>query len=171
EDIKHILLDCNERGQAEIWAAAEELWLRDNNSWPVSKIGAILGCGLADFKNADGHALRGKQRLFRILVSESTFTIWKLRNERVIPPADGTSHPIDKVINRWYRALNDRLEMDMVLANRPRRGKLPSLDPKLVLDTWSSVIEDPKVLPENWLKEPRVLVGPAKNHRPPGRNR
>ncbi|KAJ7060273.1 hypothetical protein C8F01DRAFT_1084034 [Mycena amicta] len=171
EDIKHILLDCNEPGQAEIWATAEELWRKDNSSWPITKVGAILGCGLAEFKDDSGRPLRGKQRLFRILVSESAFTIWKLRNERVIPPADGTSHSMEKVLNRWYRALNDRLEIDMVLANRPRKGKLPSLDPLLVLNTWSSIVSSDKVLSENWLKDPRVLVGPVQNHRPPGRNR
>ncbi|KAJ7055340.1 hypothetical protein C8F01DRAFT_994543 [Mycena amicta] len=170
ETLQHILLECKEPGQSEIWAAAKKLWLKKNKTWPVNSLGAILGCAMATFKNSKGKPAAGSQRLFRILVSESAFLIWKLRNERRINP-DIDTHSKQEVINRWYAAINARLDIDRVLARRPAKGALPSLNPSLVLETWSSVIQDANVLPYNWLREPRVLVGPAREHRPNGRNR
>ncbi|KAJ7189660.1 hypothetical protein GGX14DRAFT_408648 [Mycena pura] len=46
-----------------------------------------------------------------------------------------------------------------VLANRPRKGKRPALPSKLVLATWSGILDDEQSLPADWLREPRVLVG------------
>ncbi|KAJ7192445.1 hypothetical protein GGX14DRAFT_406388 [Mycena pura] len=170
ETLEHILLQCTTPGQREIWQAAKELWLRGNSTWPVDSVGAILGCGLATFKNRKGCTARGKQRLFRILVSESAFTIWKLRNERRINP-DVDTYTEGEVLNRWYAVINARLDIDRALARRPAKGKLPSLPPDLVLNTWSSVITAAGAPPANWLREPRVLVGPVLRERPRGRHR
>jgi hypothetical protein len=39
-----------------------------------------------------------------------------------------------------------------------RYGK-KALDKSLVLHTWSGVLKNEASLPENWIKQPRVLVG------------
>ncbi|KAJ7078803.1 hypothetical protein C8R44DRAFT_654405, partial [Mycena epipterygia] len=158
EDLEHILLKCDSPGQAIIWRAAEVLWLEKEPEWPEVTLGTILGCGLAEFRDDRGRIRRGTQRLYRILISESAYLIWKLRNDRVIS-RDGAPATEEEVINKWKFAINQRLQVDVTLANRPAKGKRPALAPKLVIETWSGTLDDERSLPAEWLREPRVLVG------------
>ncbi|KAJ7691460.1 hypothetical protein B0H17DRAFT_935053, partial [Mycena rosella] len=114
--------------------------------------------GLAEFRNESEKIDHGAQRLYRILMSESAYSIWLLRNDRVIN-RDGEPATKEEITNKWKFAVNQRLQMDKLLANGPRKGKHPALAPKLVLVTWSNTLDDEKSLPADWLKEPRVLVG------------
>ncbi|KAJ7148899.1 hypothetical protein C8R46DRAFT_916676, partial [Mycena filopes] len=68
--------------------------------WPALSLGAILGCGLVIFEDEKKKAIPSTARLFRILITESMYLIWKLRCECVIghdgvPPAENEIH------NRW----------------------------------------------------------------------
>ncbi|KAJ7833746.1 hypothetical protein B0H13DRAFT_1582429, partial [Mycena leptocephala] len=81
-----------------------------------------------------------------------------VRNERVIS-RDGTPATEEEIINKWKFTINQRLQVDIILANRPRKGKRPALAPHLVTTTWSKTLDDEHKLPANWLREPRVLVG------------
>src|ERR1700761_5988392 len=156
ENLAHILLECTAPGQQEIWAAAEELWKKKAGHWPELSLESLLGCGLARFPKEAVPA--GCERLYRILISESMFVIWKLRNERVINP-NITVHSVPEILNRWSAALTDRFEIDRVLANRPRKGKQAFLDPTRVIDTWSLVLASGSTLGVEWLKRAGVLVG------------
>ncbi|KAJ7691828.1 hypothetical protein B0H17DRAFT_1159747 [Mycena rosella] len=156
EDLEHILLKCESPGRATIWRAAKALWRGKEGEWPELTLGTVLGCGLAEFRDERGKTKMGSQRLYRILMSESAFQIWKLRNERVIS-RDGTPASEDEIVNKWKFAVNQRLQVDITLANRPRKGKRPALAPHLVLATWSKTLDDEHKLPANWLREPRVL--------------
>lgn len=80
EDPEHIALKCRRLGQS----LAKELWLKKHPSWPVPSLGSLLGCGLASFSDDKGRTLPGTTRLYRILMSESFFIIWKTRNDCVI---------------------------------------------------------------------------------------
>ncbi|KAJ6533708.1 hypothetical protein B0H19DRAFT_863506, partial [Mycena capillaripes] len=121
-------------------------------------LGTILGCGLADFRDERGKMKRGTQRLYRILMSESAYQIWRLRNDRVIE-RDGEPASEEEILNKWKFTINQRLQMDKLLAIRPRKGKRPALAPLLVLETWSGTLDNEGSLPTDWLREPRVLVG------------
>ncbi|KAJ7082770.1 hypothetical protein C8R44DRAFT_753644 [Mycena epipterygia] len=158
DDLEHILLKCESPGQEIIWAAAKSLWMEKESQWPEVTLGTILGCGLAEFRDDGGRPQRGKQRLYRILMSESAYLIWKLRNNRVIS-RDGEPATDEEIINKWKFTVNQRLQVDLTLANRPIKGKRPALAPKLVLETWSGTLDRESSLPANWLREPRVLVG------------
>ncbi|KAJ7191841.1 ribonuclease H-like protein [Mycena pura] len=158
EDLEHILVRCESPGREMIWAAAQTLWLERQKTWPEISLGTILGCGLAEFRDSRGKIDRGAQRLYRVLISESAYLIWRLRNERVID-RDGEPASEEEIMNKFKFAINQRLQMDRLLANRPRRGKLPRLPPKLVLATWSGIMDNEHSLPTDWLGEPRVLVG------------
>jgi ribonuclease HI len=158
EDLEHILIKCKSPGQETIWQAAKSLWSEREPCWPEVSLGTILGCGLATFRDDRGKLKHGTQRLYRILISESAYLIWLLRNERVIS-RDGAPATEEEIKNRWKSAINQRLQVDKTLANRPTRGKRPALAPKLVLDTWSNILDDERSLPADWLWEPRVLVG------------
>jgi ribonuclease HI len=158
EDLEHILVSCSCPGQEIIWRAAKTLWLEKESDWPPISLGSILGCGLAEFKDEKGKLKRGSQRLYRILISESAYLIWKLRNDRVIS-RDGEPAAEDEIMNKWKFAINQRLQVDKLMANRPIKGKCPALAPQLVLETWSNTLDEESSLPANWLWEPRVLVG------------
>jgi ribonuclease HI len=158
EDLEHILLKCESPGRATIWRAAEALWREKESEWPELSLGTILGCGLAEFRDEKGKIKQGSQRLYRILMSETAYLTWKLRNERVIS-RDGAPATEEEIINKWKFTINQRLQVDIILANRPRKGKRPALAPHLVIETWSKTLDNEHKLPANWLREPRVLVG------------
>ncbi|KAJ7682186.1 hypothetical protein DFH06DRAFT_972286 [Mycena polygramma] len=158
ENLEHILTGCESPGQELVWKAAKSLWLEKESHWPEASLGSILGCGLAEFRDDGGKMKRGTQRLYRILMSESAYLIWKLRNDRVIS-RDGEPATEEEITNKWKFAINQRLQMDKLLANRPKKGKRPALAPLLVLETWSKTLDNERSLPANWLREPRVLVG------------
>ncbi|KAJ7739789.1 hypothetical protein DFH07DRAFT_752023 [Mycena maculata] len=158
EDLEHILIRCTSPGQSIIWQATETLWREKEEEWPLVSLGTVLGCCLAEFRDEKGKAKQGTQRLYRILMSESAYLIWKLRNERVIS-RDGTPATDEEIKNRWKYHINQRLQVDMTLARRPRLGKRPALAPLLVLTTWSRILDNEQSLPADWLREARVLVG------------
>ncbi|KAJ7475478.1 hypothetical protein B0H11DRAFT_1727382, partial [Mycena galericulata] len=179
EDLEHILLKCERPGQGElIWKLAEELWLQKNTHWPELSLGSILGCGLASITDERGNYLPGASRLYRILISESLYMIWKVRCDCVIRKG-GQSLSNSEIHNKWLHAINERLKVDRILTNHSRYGKSISIKPILVLQTWSSTLKNEEDLPENWLKEPKVLVGiesmrsppPSQPASRPGRNR
>ncbi|KAJ7144044.1 hypothetical protein C8R44DRAFT_531758, partial [Mycena epipterygia] len=158
EDLEHILVKCKCPGPGIIWQAAKSLWLEKESHWPEVSLGSILGCGLAEFRGDGGKQKRGAQWLYRILMSEFSYLIWRLRNDRVIS-RDGEPATEEEITNKWKFAINQRLQVDKTLANRPLRGKRPALAPLLALDTWSKTLDNEQSLPANWLREPRVLVG------------
>ncbi|KAJ6551124.1 hypothetical protein B0H19DRAFT_1296164 [Mycena capillaripes] len=175
--MEHILLKCKRPGQELIWKLAKELWLKKHNTWPELTLGGVLGCGLASFYDDNGKALSGASRLYRILISESLFIIWKARNDIVIERA-GEPLSNAEIHNRWIFRINQRLERDCTLSNQARYDKGISIKPALVLQTWSSTLQNEDKLPENWLRVPKVLVGigPLSPPSPPvsgrrGRNR
>ncbi|KAK7057848.1 hypothetical protein R3P38DRAFT_3546779 [Favolaschia claudopus] len=178
EDLDHILTKCSRSGQDIIWALAEKLWLQKHSVWPELSLGSILGCGLARFYDQRGRNLDGTTRLFHILISESAFTIWKIRNECVIQ-RQGDPLPEKAIHNKWLHNINQRLEFDRLLTNHAKYGKQYALKPSLVLQTWNSTLLDEDKLPDDWIKLPRVLVGIKPQTDPPssrpsgrrGRNR
>ncbi|KAF8169669.1 hypothetical protein K438DRAFT_1467289, partial [Mycena galopus ATCC 62051] len=158
ENLGHILVECASPGQSIIWKAAEKLWREKESNWPEVSLGGILGCGLMDFRDEMGRTKHGTRRLYRILMSESAYTIWKLRNERVISRA-GARLTEKEIVNKWAYDINQRLQQDVILANRSTKRNRPRLAPALVKDTWEGTLDNEGNLPENWLKEARVLVG------------
>ncbi|KAJ7743622.1 ribonuclease H-like protein, partial [Mycena metata] len=100
ETMEHILTKYTRPGQAEIWALAKELWTLKHPTWPVLSFGSILGLGLATFKNEEGKPLPHTARLYRILISESMYLIWKIRCEVFIAEA-GVAKSATEIHNRW----------------------------------------------------------------------
>ncbi|KAF8186167.1 hypothetical protein K438DRAFT_1596686 [Mycena galopus ATCC 62051] len=158
EDLEHILVKCESPGAEIIWGAARKLWPEKESDWPEVSLGSILWCGLMRFVDEQGKLKSGTRRLYRILVSESAYTIWKLRNDTVISRA-GAPLTEQEILNRWKYDLNQRLQQDVILANRSARRNRPRLAPALVKETWAGTLDEEDRLPENWLKESRVLVG------------
>ncbi|EJD32435.1 hypothetical protein AURDEDRAFT_77673, partial [Auricularia subglabra TFB-10046 SS5] len=114
ESMDHILLECDAPGQNAIWRETRLLWSRTGLEWPALNLGLILGCALVEIRDADGKRHKGASRLFRILVSEAAFLIWKLRNERRIQNQDDPEkHAFEQeIVNRWRAQIEKRLRID-----------------------------------------------------------
>ena len=97
----------------------------------------------------------GRQRLLTILLTESAYLIWKLRNERRIR---GKEHTTSEITNRWYANIDRRITLDRAMAN-PEKFAKKALDPDLVKRTWSGTLQNEKDLPNNWIWKGEVLVG------------
>ncbi|KAJ7174703.1 ribonuclease H-like protein, partial [Mycena filopes] len=160
ETFEHIMLECQRPGQKQVWRLAKEFWGKKHPQWPQLSLGGILGCSLAVFEDEKKRVLPATARLYRILITESMYLIWKIRNESVIvhngePPAENEIH------NKWVRTMNDRLEIDVSLTNDIKFDKQYSLKPALVLETWRGTLKNEGSMPRNWLRQPEVLVGIA----------
>jgi hypothetical protein len=114
EDLEHIILECDIPGREIVWNATKSLWLKKVNRWPKLKnIGDILGCGLAEFKSNHNKLMKGANRLYRILISEATHFIWKLRNEQLFKHESKEEWPHQtEILNKWVAIINPRLTLD-----------------------------------------------------------
>jgi hypothetical protein len=158
ESLEHILLQCDILGQKTVWQSTRELWLKKHGTWPeLANIGAITGCGLIEFRDR-GKPLRGENRAYRILISESAHFIWKLRWARIHSEKPEEEWPKETEIhNRWLAIINARLSLDKSSTSQ-KYGKKATKQ-QIVLSTWEKLLKDERDLPRNWLKTPGVLVG------------
>ncbi|KAJ3805258.1 hypothetical protein F5876DRAFT_91579 [Lentinula aff. lateritia] len=137
ESMEHILTDCQAPGQKEIWDLTRKLWGKSGATWNNIEFGSILCCGLADFK--DGREKRKPEisRLFRILISELAYLIWKLRCERVIGEKMICK---TQITNKWIWTIESRLNLDCLLTSKKlSKGKLSK---KIVKKTWGKVVSN-----------------------------
>ena len=75
-----------------------------------------------------------------------------------------------EVQNKWTAAMQSRLKFDALLTDKIRYGQ-KALSKRMVLLTWKNTLLDEDTLPADWTNLPGVLVGMARERRPPGRNR
>ncbi|KAF5375513.1 hypothetical protein D9615_009166 [Tricholomella constricta] len=171
ETMEHILTECPDSGQSTIWLLAQNLWAKKGLPWYEPTVGAQLGCALAVHKNAEGKRLTGATRLYKILMTESTHLIWKIRCEwRIGREADPEKkHTTVEIENRWYEAINRRLKFDCLMTDNVRYGR-KAIRSSLVKQTWEGTLNDEPNLPEKWYRTTGVLVGRGAV-RPRGRNR
>jgi ribonuclease HI len=101
--------------------------------WSNPTIGKITGCGLIEIKR-NGTRLPGAEHLYRIVISESMYLIWKIKCEwRILWESDPTClHEIDEIHNKWVYTLNTRLKFDCLMTNCKRYGSKA---------LWASLIE------------------------------
>lgn len=169
ESMRHILFECRASGQEVIWNLARTAWASAGVEWPHISLGVILGAGLMEVKRNDGKKLRGKSRLLQILVSESAYLIWLIRNEWRIEYEQDPSklHTKQEIENRWWATINKRRTLDWALTNKRAYGR-KALAKKDVDNTWDGV---PNPTVRNDAVRAGVIVGRAQSRRPPGRNR
>ncbi|KAK6971868.1 hypothetical protein R3P38DRAFT_2475830, partial [Favolaschia claudopus] len=104
-------------------------------------LGEIMTCGITERENS------GESRLLRIVISESAYLIWKLRNERVIGAKGNASDR--EIKNRWLNTINNRLSIDCLLTNIKKYGS-KSIRKSIVLKTWEKVLMNEDRLPRDW---------------------
>jgi hypothetical protein len=135
--MEHILTRCTSRPPQIIWPLAKSLWPHSKQRWPEISLGTILGVGCMEVKksavtqnNDNSSTDRGASRLLHILVSESAHLIWVLHCDRVI---NEITHCDNEIRSRWYKAINNRLTEDQVIATKIKRTKGFT---ELVVNTW-----------------------------------
>lgn len=157
ETMEHIFTDCESPGQKEVWEEARCLWERKGNGdWSEPSLGAILGSPLVVVKDEDGNSLVGDTQLYRIVMVESAYLIWKIRCTRVCE-LENQPFSSQEVCNRWHKTINDRLELDSLMTSPKYEKKALSKD--LVLETWKGVLHEEDKLPDDWMGVAGVLVG------------
>jgi ribonuclease HI len=171
ESMEHILTECTAPGRKEIWSLANELWHKRSDTNIPENYGALLGCCLTTFKKNNGKPDKGLNRLYRIIVSESMYLIWKIRCERTIAWNNDPDkfHTHYEIHNKWLQTINARLKMDSIRTNN-KIFKTKTIAQKTVLKTWNNCLMDNLHDTRNWCGKTGVLVGIAPK-RPPGRNR
>ncbi|KAF8911724.1 hypothetical protein CPB85DRAFT_1511645 [Mucidula mucida] len=139
ESMEHILLECNAGTHEVVWDIAKELWEQAGEEWPELTYGLILGCGAAQPSSKDkSKAVRdGHNRLYQRLISEGSFLLWKLRNNRRIEH-DGEEdydRPRSEVKNKYLAALRASAKADFAMTNKARYGK-QAIGLDIVMNTW-----------------------------------
>ncbi|KAJ7309941.1 hypothetical protein DFH08DRAFT_719139, partial [Mycena albidolilacea] len=79
---------------------------------------------------------RGADRLYRILISETAYQIWKLRCIRVIKRGSDPSRYFSEaeIHNKWLACINSRLRSDIILTDQKKFGN-QALNFKIVCST------------------------------------
>ena len=172
ESMEHILTECRASGQITVWKLVRELFEKKGIPLPTTPtFGQILGCALASFRDQRGKLMNGNSRLYRIVVSESVYLIWKLRCEWRIERGEDQArlHAESEIVARWLHMINGRLRLDCLMASTRRYGR-KAVNRDMVERTWRNVLHDERGLPDDWVLDSGVLVG-MRAGRPPGRNR
>jgi len=100
----------------------------------IVNIGSIIGCGLGKFKFAKGQHKPGANRLYRILLSESAYLIWKIHCECLLARSNEEQwHSQKEIQNHWLHVVNKRLQLDCAMTNR--RFEKKALTDDVVLQT------------------------------------
>jgi hypothetical protein len=157
ESMEHILLECSIPGQVEAWKITKMVWHQKHETWPRLTYGTVLGSCMAKFKGNKNN--NGLSRLYRILVTETAYLIWKLRCERRIKNNDIPEdvYTTVEIRNRWHAMINQRLTLNKLMTDKKRYGKR-ALKPGIVLSTWSNTLLNEENLPRNWIWQSGVLV-------------
>ncbi|KAF8214141.1 RnaseH-domain-containing protein [Mycena galopus ATCC 62051] len=150
ETMEHILTECAEPGQNEIWDLASDMWRLKTGKELRPSIGQIMAAGATKVGNV------GEKRLYKILVTESAHLIWRIRNERRIQQTGAAALPMIK--NRWLHAINNRLAVDCAMTNELKYGK-KAVKVSLVKATWKKTLKGERTLAKDWPRTDGVLVG------------
>ena len=160
DTFKHIMLECDLVEQKTVWDQANKLWRQRHSKDLHISEGTILGGGLAKFKRENGRPDGAKNRLYRILITESVHLIWVLLCERRIAKGDNPHdyHTEQGVRDRWFRKMNERLQIDCLLTNSFLYEK-KALKTRKVYDTWAKCSTNTEDTHHKWCRNPGLLVG------------
>ena len=161
----HIVTECGSTEKETVREQANGLWRRKYDEDLPLSVGAVLGGGIANFRGRSGKPDTARNRLYRILITESAHLIWVLRCERKITNGDnpGNYHSAEAVINRWYTEINERMQIDCLMTSIHLYER-KALKTKVVYDTWTKCSTNT----EDLRRHPGVLILVGMT---PGRNR
>ena len=99
--------------------ANKNLWKRRYDDDLSTSEGVVLGEGLANFKMENGKPDAAKNRLYRILITESVHLIWVLRCERRMNGGNSPQnyHMEEAVKAKWWGKMNKKMRINCLLTN------------------------------------------------------
>ncbi len=156
ETMTHIMFECNARGQELVWDLLKQTWSFTKENWKEPAWGTVFGAACAVFKTPKATRKIAVESLWCILCTEAAHLIWRLRCERVIQN-EGTEFSVTEVTNRFYSALDSRLNLDRRTAAMTTSKK--GLRPQEVEQVWLPILERRDNLPPRWVVDSGVLVG------------
>ncbi|KAK0477671.1 hypothetical protein IW261DRAFT_1338283, partial [Armillaria novae-zelandiae] len=160
ETMEHILFECEEPGQSQVWRLVRRLWARKESEMPEPYFANMLATPLLQIRGQNGTKSLGDARLMRIITTEAAHLIWRLRNKRVIQREGNGSTSEREIRNRFLYAMSERLQMGLA-ALKKNKARKRGISTETVLRTWKGVIKNEGDLPEDWAGTTRVLVGIA----------
>ena len=112
----HILFSCTIEGREQIWGIAEkpyELPVKPNNMLSCTVPSKALWRGLSSLKlrNTNGKYNKQATERYKLIVSETTWLLWKCGNERVICQKEIWA---SQVKGRWVAEMNNRIKIEYV---------------------------------------------------------
>ncbi len=142
ESLEHILLECDATGPQAIWELTKRLLNQRGVELPPLSLGMLLGAPAFTLRELRERRTPGLDRLCRIVLTESTHLVWKLRCERVIQRENDPErwHTKAEVANRWRKAILTRYGLDRMLSRRKLGTKGTS--PSLLEATWGDPTAD-----------------------------
>ncbi|KAI0653304.1 hypothetical protein C8Q70DRAFT_928014, partial [Cubamyces menziesii] len=161
ETMWHILGECGATGGAHLWGIAKRFLQNRDIVIPDRPTAELqLGMPLCEVKDEEDNLRIGETRLLRIITTETTYLVWKVRCERVIEweGDPGREHSPADLTRRWYAAINARLDLDMKKTSKRLAGR-KAAPVQRVLATWTGSLENQNDLPEDWTGSAGVLVG------------
>ncbi|KAF8329330.1 uncharacterized protein EI90DRAFT_2923936, partial [Cantharellus anzutake] len=158
ETIDHILFKCPQNHGKRLWAIAKVICDRRKITWPTNlNVSHVMAAPIARINTTIGQLKNGKTRLFRIVVLECAWQVWKARCCRVMNPNRPLT-TLKEVTNTFQAGLNEKLQQD-IMSTCCKRFSHKALPAKLVLHTWSGNLQEEERFPDSWLHSSRVLVG------------
>ncbi|KAH9847174.1 hypothetical protein C2E23DRAFT_742439 [Lenzites betulinus] len=154
ETMPHILLECRAEGEETCWKKLKQLIEIAGLEWKEPTWGVIMG---APGMRTGGDAAKARDAgatLWKILWTETSYLVWKLRCERVIQ-SEGKEHTTKEVESRWTATINRRLNLD----RRTALMKGSGLTAAEVEEIWYPILKDKENLPTDWVLKTGVLVG------------
>lgn len=95
-------------------------------------MGEILGVMSTNLLDENEKVLTGPTRLRQLLILETAFLIWKVRNERAIQDKPVS---LTEMRNRWKSTIEGRRNLDFALSTTFLRGKV-KFKQKSIFSTW-----------------------------------
>ncbi|KAF9042856.1 hypothetical protein BDZ89DRAFT_1009204 [Hymenopellis radicata] len=138
ESMEHLLLECSAGTHEVVWEVAKKLWEQTGEDWPELTYGLILGCGAAQpSKDLSKTKRDGHNRLYQKLISEGSFLLWKLRNNRRIEHEgdEAYSRSRSEVENKFIAALKASAKADFAMTNKGKYGN-QAIGLDMVMNTW-----------------------------------
>ena len=145
EEPQHILLECQQRHQQEIWNRAKEIWEKTepNDTIPDPSMGLIRGFALVK-KGTSRKTQRYKTRKYQILMAQAIWTIWKLRCESIFEERIITK---EEYKNRYEAAIRTEIKKDITDIERTEEKTAKKRKENNLIKTWGNnayIIEKPK---------------------------
>ncbi|KAI6128056.1 hypothetical protein EDD17DRAFT_1473266 [Pisolithus thermaeus] len=112
ESPEHILIKCKENKAPSLWKEIQNTLneMDETTHWPIPTIEMIQTPNLISLQCKKGDKLKTeKQKLYQIIMTETTWLLWKERNRRVF---DNTKNTKSEIENKWKSMMTKRIERE-----------------------------------------------------------